>query len=1169
LVADFSDIQKGYYHLYFGKIERKSLYEVCCSKKQVVLLGEAGAGKSIVLKQLAAEVSDSEYYPVYFDLKHYTSQEISKIIESVYSDFSCINTFLILDGFDEIGSNHRSNFVIEINKFVSFFPEVPVLVSTRNNFYEFCDDRGENSLFSGFAEIGICPITSVEIKDYLEENGVSYKTFESEVSKQEIYELTSNPFYLKELVTLFKESGYLPKKVDLLDEIINRRFKYDSGKFKNIKTISSFKVMMFACLRKIAFAMQCLQKVELSDDEYQKLFSLEERELMNCAGIISKDSYSNWAFEHNNFREYLAAQFLRELDDFTAFKSVICNVNGTINNSWINVLSFYLLMDPEKEVIELLYKNDISLLVKMEPDKIGSAERDEIFINIFDVLTEKGLWISQGINNAKELAQFCQSPKTLTYLLEIIKKPKHYKAQSNAMNVLSHFTTTTLFDLENDVREVLFECIKSENTEDYKKRAALNCVSSLKLNNKTISTFLIEQYQNKPSVDYRIGMLYYLSDDVDYEDYIDIFINEFTPNADFTILSCCSYYFQHKFKKDSLFKLITYFAEFHDTYSHEKEVCNSLIRNAVSLYNEANQDVYDAIFNAIIVSNKKCNSEFFTNCIEFLKNTGTVKKAFFDFCNKYLTDADNHNIYIMNSIADKECYYELLKLYQINPNKYDPVILRITQSMSQKNEMYQLFVDTLSAQGIVVENSNHFDHEAERKEANRLFFDLLFDKEKLIQTTTEMLKFIGNVNATIEQVDEWCTENHFDFTSKGRLYQKLSDFICVSERRKEKILDVVTDVAKNPYYGISRACSFLNKHNVDLSYEQLDLISNYCNDMLNVIDFSKEIYDNDTNGFTYTYRVRNLMMLSRALDLKYDKSVYKNMLYVPTFIYDERNGASEYDFSQYIKSRLSEIEILSWIQDNAKYGTVCRNIAEICFNYCKEKKSIYAVALAESYCENIDEDNYTKRLAVDYLISIKGYKYVYSKYLYTDDQSLFDAIVELTWEIKDTELRELLEKKTESSDDKLKYLFKLIIMQSEYGVNLCYTLMKSSMNASCVASNNNGISVLEALSTLKSKTFIPLLSKFQELLFSKEFVDIESFGLNSYLSQAYLNIAKENSTEIKNAINEKLKKESISFEEKSFCYSILNSIDSLENTKLDRAWSLKEIQKFFKQVSPL
>ena len=273
-VADFSDIQKGYYHLYFGKIERKSLYEVCCSKKQVVLRGEAGAGKSIVLKQLAAEVSDSEYYPVYFDLKHYTSQEISKIIESVYSDFSCINTFLILDGFDEIGSNHRSNFVIEINKFVSFFPEVPVLVSTRNNFYEFCDDRGENSLFSGFAEIGICPITSVEIKDYLEENGVSYKTFESEVSKQEIYELTSNPFYLKELVTLFKESGCLPKKVDLLDEIINRRFKYDSGKFKNIKTISRFKVMMFACLRKIAFAMQCNRVFPYSISSFFLLLSV-------------------------------------------------------------------------------------------------------------------------------------------------------------------------------------------------------------------------------------------------------------------------------------------------------------------------------------------------------------------------------------------------------------------------------------------------------------------------------------------------------------------------------------------------------------------------------------------------------------------------------------------------------------------------------------------------------------------------------------------------------------------------------------------------------------------------------------------------------------------------------------------------------------------------------
>ena len=184
---------------------------------------------------------------------------------------------MILDGFDEIGSNHRSNFVIEINKFVSFFPEVPVLVSTRNNFYEFCDDRGENSLFSGFAEIGICPITSVEIKDYLEENGVSYKTFESEVSKQEIYELTSNPFYLKELVTLFKESGCLPKKVDLLDEIINRRTSVEDMEIPQISMLYSKTQVVNSLMDKIAEKCRIQQKETIEDTNKVKADSLMNR----------------------------------------------------------------------------------------------------------------------------------------------------------------------------------------------------------------------------------------------------------------------------------------------------------------------------------------------------------------------------------------------------------------------------------------------------------------------------------------------------------------------------------------------------------------------------------------------------------------------------------------------------------------------------------------------------------------------------------------------------------------------------------------------------------------------------------------------------------------------------------------------------------------------------
>ena len=58
-----------------------------------------------------------------------------------------------------------------------------------------------------------------------------------------------------------------------------------------------------------------MKAVKISNTDYQKLLpNKDDRELIKYSGVFSKDAQNYWGFEHNNFREYLTAQFLNQLN---------------------------------------------------------------------------------------------------------------------------------------------------------------------------------------------------------------------------------------------------------------------------------------------------------------------------------------------------------------------------------------------------------------------------------------------------------------------------------------------------------------------------------------------------------------------------------------------------------------------------------------------------------------------------------------------------------------------------------------------------------------------------------------------------------------------------------------------------------------------------------------
>jgi replication-associated recombination protein RarA len=103
------------HHLYFTDSKLLTLTEAMSIYRCIVLLGDAGDGKSTLLKQTFMEIvssSSSKLFPFYVSLNAYTTEDIKSFIEREYSELpvtETINMVFLFDEFDQIKYKDQAN----------------------------------------------------------------------------------------------------------------------------------------------------------------------------------------------------------------------------------------------------------------------------------------------------------------------------------------------------------------------------------------------------------------------------------------------------------------------------------------------------------------------------------------------------------------------------------------------------------------------------------------------------------------------------------------------------------------------------------------------------------------------------------------------------------------------------------------------------------------------------------------------------------------------------------------------------------------------------------------------------------------------------------------------------------------------------------------------------
>ena len=1152
-------------------IYHDNLFEICQNEKHVVLLDTAGAGKSVELQHVAAiaSLSENNTYPILINLQLYVEQPIEDIIHETYPEVDYDQLFLIIDGYDEVLPEKSLELARSVNSFVHKHPNTKILVSSRSNFYQICNENGKGSTFTGFKVYGIAPLSPEDIDVYVKSKGIQRDYFWSIINANSLDDLIMIPFYLNYICELLQGNVVISGKSQLMYQIVCSLFEHDLQKYVNTVQLDEQRESILWQLGKLAFAMQSMHQKSLSDTDYQLLMGANPFSLIRYSGLFKKTTNKTWEFEHNNFREYLAAKYLAGLG-LEDIKAVICVEDGFIKESWINVLSYLVVISDDDSILNWIVDTNPEIVIFFEKDKLPQDKRTKIIIALLNTWAERNVWLSRKYGHISRIAEFGHSETLIDYLLDRISNPNHFRERANALHIL--FFSTNMYGKEQEIRQVLFDFIQKDVGEEYGRYIAIETLGELQLHSPEITDYLVS-HLTKNHGDYELGVIKYLSKHENPGEYLQVLFEQYLLARDESksghewnicasieeiILSFTSF--------ELLRDAFLFFAENSSNYSSYEEVLNRLTDKLILHYQAGNTETADVVFKGWMIGAKEFNQTVRSCCFRFFVSTDTRHTLIRAMATHTCESDDYHAVFEFEYCADKDCYIILGESYRMDQNTYGSFFYKIASRLPVKHEFYETYATLLRENVIELPQKESFrNYELFRKEGSQIYFDSLFDKERYRALLYAMLKKVDKFEACFS--DPFWDEYPFLDPSNAdeHAYQLLTYDIKHMENDPHLVRDLPDMVDNWDWYAINEIKNVLRGHDgIYIKNEQRKYIEIWCRNMLQKIDFDRDM--KPWSFCSMTYALKQVIVISNMFDINYEREVFLDFLKIPRMIIEERNTRETNDiFASYVTAHLTDEDIQKQVQKNIEARNMCLLSAQEHLKYCQENKLVFAVDYAREICERESDDYDIRGTAIQYLIAVRGYDYVLDLYLDTTDEELFKCLVYATESIQNSRITEKMEEKNKKSSDRTLYLSRLIRTGSKHGLQTLCSLLEERMSVSQCRGEDTTETITRELEVIHNPSLLPELARLQAIRFKPGFQDDGFITMYESLRRAFVNVAQNNYCAVVNHLKATCAKTVFGSDEQFFCNSLLDDIRQTHTNKLDVAWSIKKIKQFFQQ----
>jgi predicted NACHT family NTPase len=247
----------------------------------------------------------------------------SKPLVDFIADFLDLTKgILFLDGLDEVANEYREKLERQIVLLGRKLEYSKIIVTCRSGDY--------HTLLEGFRNIEICPLDSNQIQKiaskWIKKNS---KQFVTELQSLPFADLANRPLFLCQLITFFRDAGYLPDQPSTVYKRIIRLCIEDWDRQRRVKRLSKYsrfdpeqKLEFLSSLsyhltykiQSIRFRHEDLVLVyEWICDSFQlphKESAKVATELESHTGIIVESGRDYYEFSHLSLQEYLCAYYL-------------------------------------------------------------------------------------------------------------------------------------------------------------------------------------------------------------------------------------------------------------------------------------------------------------------------------------------------------------------------------------------------------------------------------------------------------------------------------------------------------------------------------------------------------------------------------------------------------------------------------------------------------------------------------------------------------------------------------------------------------------------------------------------------------------------------------------------------------------------------------------------
>lgn len=1132
--------------------DKLALNSIVRKYEKVLLLSDAGMGKSLEIQNLAYELC-KKMHTVLYSLKDYTNQEISEILPLEYRKLSPHRYAILFDGYDEMNVECREMFEKKLRAFINDYVGAHIVITSRNNFCHI--ENGKSIDFDDFEVFLLENLDNTSICKFLEVKGVDVTNFIEIAKAKNVYDMLSNPFYLTNLAEIFIRENDLPEKSKLMETLVEKSFSIDDKKFSG--NLEEQYHILFVQLEKVAIAMQMMHKKKLDDrKEYQKLFQLDIRELSKRSSLLSRNG-NEWEFSHNNFREYLSARFVSKLTCEQAI-SLFCD-GEAVKPSWVNTLGYLTGMELSWNLLEWMIENSPSSIVKFEPDRVSCEIRKKVFESIFCKYEKQSLYINDDLCNEYELAAFAHNPNIINFLLDRISNPRNITSQYSAINILRNFTS--LFGLDDEVRNCLVNCCdKYPITPKHVCRMCLLVLAEKGLGNSELTKHFVNMFGDS-EVDYiRLGMYEYLAIRKEHNSFVQLFLDgikyiNYRTNEDSRIGNE-QFELVRTLKQmstpASITSILKYFTKEKNLHFHNsKEVIKKSINTAIELYKSGYTEMYDIAFDCYINAAKFWNNAITTELSQFFLQTDTLKNAFV-LAAEYFDDEPQHNnslfytdsnaieylkeAYLRNELKSTNVFHENVKWYVRDVAKYEELANLIKERECVELPIYK----------------EPIDYERLRFDGRQKYLDCLFAPKSRDSLLAELVDLIGDPDILASNLLDvhHCVKNYSaQWYLQSAIYRNAYKNIKVTDFFK------FYDADDFIIHEVSWCLDADSKLNLD--DEKKDILKNIIKNKIDNGIFVRAIEYHD-NNISMTPLVREILKVILFLEYNLEENVLLELTELPDYLFDNQIENKKYE---YLEQHLEKKKIKKRLEENVASGRVENIVLSDHFNYFASMNDASLCKAALKVCKETREYSYVRTCALEYLYKTLGATYIADEILPVANGDFLVEINETCKDIPRDLMCETMEKQYRKTPN-LTLLAHMIAFGSCKGLKQYYKMVKFKNRPP----ENEGIYIdgpTAAIEGVGNPKSLPILKNILCVAMRKSFSDLKFRGLTSTITKAFVNCGYESYDNtiktLKKCLRRALKNED-SFRLYNY---IINEVERAHRIKTDIPLTLGEVENYF------